>query len=76
MISTGVRGGFCIVTGLLAYQITGWILGERTFSTFNSEALLFTFSLGSVIGLGWLLSQITLHDIFHFVFFLSADYAD
>jgi hypothetical protein len=38
----------------LSYQISGWLTGETIFSSFNSEALLFTFLTGSLLVIGWL----------------------
>ena len=37
-----------MVAGMLSYQVTGWFIGDRVFDDLNSEAMLFTFSLGSV----------------------------
>jgi hypothetical protein len=44
-----------VLAGFLAFQVSGWFMGERIFDSMNSEAMLFTFLFGGVLLLGWLL---------------------
>lgn len=44
-----------ILAGFLAFQVSGWFMGERVFKSLNSEAMLFTFLFGGTALLGWLL---------------------
>ena len=43
-----------ILVGFLVFQVSGWFVGKRIFSTSNSEAMLFAFLAGGVIICGWL----------------------
>jgi hypothetical protein len=46
-----------VVVGVLVYQVSGWLVGERVFASVNSEAMLFTFLAASGALLCWLFSR-------------------
>lgn len=42
------------LSGILSYQVSGWVIGRRVFATLNAEAMLFVFVAGTLTLLGWL----------------------
>ena len=47
-----------VLAGLSAYQVYGWVNGERLLGSVNAEAILFTVSAGYVAFMGWFAHKI------------------